>query len=395
MFEKIAKIIGKLSGLTLTAVAVGIVVLVFIVGIAVSFGGNLGKFKKVAKRAVANPTLANFNATAKAMPISVRKQYKKAKQTGAKPSDVITIETCVYSPYQSSMAAHFPGAVMAAGVLSILFSFFAMIYIKDLGKVSAFVNVIPMLVTVAVMVLRLLAGLISRMILKNGVAVYEKYVDKLDACLHGGEAHEEMQTREEHVTVEPEIPFARADEPVTTDAPVVEPQRAAYGSTFDAPERITVELADEEPVQTVEPEPVAETVMVTPQESEAEIRARARAEAMAQARAQQEQARAHAREEAMRAQAQSQAAAQAQAQPQAEPIAAEQPASRGTSSADEVIARIEQINREGASLSAMKEVALMLQKERAKPENKTPEMQRKLNESLASLLKAMSKANRK
>ena len=70
-------------------------------------------------------------------------------------------------------------------------------------------------------------------------------------------------------------------------------------------------------------------------------------------------------------------------------------AQSGTSSADDVIARIEKIDREGAPRETMREVATLLQKERAKPENKTPEQQKKLNEALSKLLKAMSAASRK
>lgn len=57
---------------------------------------------------------------------------------------------------------------------------------------------------------------------------------------------------------------------------------------------------------------------------------------------------------------------------------------------EDVVARIDRISREGAPLSVMREVALLLQQERAKPENKTPEQQRRLNEALSKLLKAMS-----
>lgn len=58
---------------------------------------------------------------------------------------------------------------------------------------------------------------------------------------------------------------------------------------------------------------------------------------------------------------------------------------------EDVVARIDRISREGAPLSVMREVALLLQQERAKPENKTPEQQRRLNEALSKLLKAMSR----
>ena len=130
MFQKIADILGKLNGVVLLAAALGIVALVFVIGLVLSFGGELGKFKKVAKKAVKNPTLSVFNATAKQLPVRARKQYKAVKQTGGKPDDIMTIDACVYSPYKESVAAHFPGAVMAAGILAILFAFFAVSYIK-------------------------------------------------------------------------------------------------------------------------------------------------------------------------------------------------------------------------------------------------------------------------
>ena len=88
-----------------------------------------------------------------------------------------------------------------------------------------------------------------------------------------------------------------------------------------------------------------------------------------------------------------QAARRQQPQPQPQPQPVVQ--SAGPSSADEVIARIEQIDRDGAPRETMREVASLLQKERQKPENKTPEQQKKLNEALSKLLKAMSAASRK
>lgn len=62
---------------------------------------------------------------------------------------------------------------------------------------------------------------------------------------------------------------------------------------------------------------------------------------------------------------------------------------------DDVIAQIEKIDRDGAPRETMREVAQLLQRERNKPENKTPEQQRRLNEALSKLLKAMSAASRK
>ena len=57
---------------------------------------------------------------------------------------------------------------------------------------------------------------------------------------------------------------------------------------------------------------------------------------------------------------------------------------------EDVVTRIDRISREGAPMHVMREVALLLQQERAKPENRTPDRQRQLNEALSKLLKAMS-----
>ena len=120
MFDKVAEILGKLNGMILLIAALGIVAVVFVLGVVFALGGDLGKFKKVAKKVIKEPTLNNCNATAKELPIRARKQYKTVKQTGCKPDDAITPEACVYAPFKESAAAHMPGAVMAAGILAIV-----------------------------------------------------------------------------------------------------------------------------------------------------------------------------------------------------------------------------------------------------------------------------------
>ncbi len=395
MFEKIADIIGKLNTVVWLAIAAGIVVAVFVVLLALSMGGDLGKFKKIAKQVIKKPDLQTCNATAKQLPTRVRKQYKTVKQTGAKPDDVITPDACVYAPFKESVASSFPNAVMSAGILCILLSFFVGFYVKDAAETFLYILTVPAIVTVLVMILRLAAGLISSAILKNGVKAYNGYVSALASVLHGGHAAAEQAP-------------VMQDEPISNEPPVYAQAQAAYGNTFDEPTHITVELEDEPVAVTAEPEPIAAEpepvrvepepiVMQEPQESEEELRARARAEAMAAARA--EQAAAQAAAAQAQAQAAAQAAAQARAAQQAQAAQAAQTAQAaapsGASSADEVIARIEKIKQEGASLAQMKEVALQLQKERAKPENKTPEQQRRLNEALAALLKAMSSATKR
>lgn len=393
MFDKIVEIIEMFTPLVWLAISLGIVAVVFVIGLIASAGGELGQFKKAARKALKKPSFESFQLTARELPTRARKQYKRARKTGEKPGDVITVDACVYSPYSVSAAARFPGAVMAAGLLSVLLSVFAVNYAKGVDEASLYT--VPLLVTAGVMVLRLLAGLVASSVLRGGIKVYNKYIEKLDECMAAG------PTPEPQPAVEPiqeaDIPFVRPDEPIAEPVtaerePMQEPiyeATQAYGDTFDS-ERIEFEPVEEEQIHTAEPvvEPV---VTVTPAESEARIKAKARAEAIERARAE-AAAKAAAREQAAQAEAARAAQAKAAQTQTAEPV---EPAQSGSDSASEVINRIEQISREGAPLSTMKEVALLLQKERAKPENKTPEQQRKLNEALATLLKAMSAANRK
>jgi hypothetical protein len=63
----------------------------------------------------------------------------------------------------------------------------------------------------------------------------------------------------------------------------------------------------------------------------------------------------------------------------------------GLDTSDDIIARIRQIKFEGASIQTMQSIALLIQREREKKENKTLEQQRRMNEALSDLLKTMSR----
>lgn len=428
MLNKIAELIGKLSLDYWTYICLGVIGAVFIVGLIVSLTtGDANKFKSVAKRAIKNPVPANLHATAKLMPVKVKKQYKQARVSGVKPGDVITLDACVNAPYAGSAAARFGSAVMAAS----LFMTALIFVVGPLSKAADAATVIgtyaaTALVIAAGMILRLIAGIVSMGVQKSCTKTYIKYIEILDKAFKGGAAEPEMPADEpaEEIPLQSEAfaqsPFMTDDEPVMqTVEPQAEPEEAEStvytpNNMFDdEPTRITVELADDEPEETEEPE--AAPVIMEPVESEADSKAKAREAAIAAAREEQAriQAEAAAREQAeiaAREQAEAAAKARAEAAAKAREAAREraaQAAQQATAtqtaptaspvggSADDVIARIEKINREGAPLATMKEVALLLQQERAKPENKTPEQQRKLNEALASLLKAMSTANRR
>lgn len=60
---------------------------------------------------------------------------------------------------------------------------------------------------------------------------------------------------------------------------------------------------------------------------------------------------------------------------------------------EDIVVQIERIATAGASKNTMLEIAKLLQAERAKAENKSPDRQKRLNSALAKLLKALSTAN--
>ncbi len=198
-------------------------------------------------------------------------------------------------------------------------------------------------------------------------------------------------------------------EPVAT--PVVEPVATPVVAQESEEELDPIERDirnREEAIARMHAEQEAAQAKIRAEQEAAQARAIAEQEAQAQAQAAAAQAAAEAQaaaaaqaqaqaqaQAAAQAKAQAQAAAQAQAVAQAQAQAAQAAQAQATSSADDVIARIEKIDREGAPRETMREVATLLQRERAKPENKTPEQQKRLNEALSKLLKAMSAANKK
>ena len=60
-------------------------------------------------------------------------------------------------------------------------------------------------------------------------------------------------------------------------------------------------------------------------------------------------------------------------------------------SADEIMASIKELSRQGGSMQKMQHYANRLHEERQKTENKTPDQQRRLNEALGELVKAMTR----
>ncbi len=362
MEKTLLELYGKLSSEYWMYVFIAVVAVAFLISlIAGLVAGDFAKIKSNMKGASGKS--ANVIAYMKKMPATIKGLYKTARLANVKPSSLVTEDVCVDKPYNRSLLSKvwlvtFVATVICGGCASLLSS------------------IACPLVLIIGGLLTLIGGIIGRAAHSGAVKTYNKFAPLMDgdqpAAPQAQQAYAQQPQAQGQAVHEAQATYeeARTYEAQTYEAQATYAEQPTYGAqpyndSFD----------DEPPV-----------VMQQPQESDEEIRKRAREEAMAQARAQQAQAQSQ-------AQAQAQARAQA-AQPKAQPQhTAAQPT--GSSSADEVIARIEAISRDGAPRETMREVATMLQKERAKPENKTPEQQKRLNEALSKLLKAMSAATKK
>ena len=385
MLEALTKLFTetlKLSADVWLIICLAVLVVAFAVPlIAGLVAGRLKSVKTVMKSAIAHPQTAV--AAMKRMPASIKAQYKNARMGNLRPSMLVTEQMCVAEPYKRSLISKVWISTLAATVVCSGIAYFSAPTVPE-NSVSALV-VSPLTVFILGGLLTAIGGIIGKCVYGGAVKTYEKFIPVLDGDQVKGAEPAAAQAAQQPAYSEPQAAYA---EPQATYS---EPQTAyaeAQPVYEEQPQQVYAEpqAAYAEPQQTAyaEARPVYEeqpqVVNVAPQESDEEIRRKAREEALAQARAQQQQQQAQAA-------AQQQAAQQQAAQKQAAPA--------GGTSADDVIAQIEKIDRDGAPRETMREVATLLQRERAKPENKTPEQQKKLNEALSKLLKAMSAASRK
>ncbi|MDE7464160.1 MAG: hypothetical protein K2M48_03930 [Clostridiales bacterium] len=407
-------------------IVLGIVGLTFLITLIIGLAaGEFKHVKSLMKQAVAHPQ--SSVAVMKQMPVAIKKQYKHARMINAEPSMFVTEQLCVDLPYKRSLLSKVWIATFVATLICSLFA---------LGLMGFGVALVTTLLVGGL--LTFIGAIVGRASCGGARKTYVSFVAAIDgekrvadfgapaqpeptsfdrtsepSPVMGNYAGAEQAPETVYADAEATAFAERAAQPFEAQAEPVQAE-PVYGGYAEPVQNAYAEPQQAYTAQQAYAEPVVEPVVtVEPQESEAEIRRRAREEALAQARAQQQaqaaqaaaaqaqaaQAAAQAQAAAAQAQAAAQAAAQAQAaQAQAAQNRAAQTqatAAHGSSSADDIIARIEQIDREGAPRETMREVATLLQKERSKPENKTPEQQKKLNEALSKLLKAMSSANRK
>ncbi len=383
MLEALTKLFTetlKLSADVWLIICLAVLVVAFAVPlIAGLVAGRLKAVKTVMKSAIAHPQTAV--AAMKRMPASIKAQYKNARMGNLRPSMLVTEQMCVAEPYKRSLISKVWISTLAATVVCSGVAYFSAPTVPE-NSVSALV-ISPLTVFILGGLLTAIGGIIGKCVYGGAVKTYEKFIPVLDGDQVKGAEPAAAQAAQQPAYSEPQAAYSEPQTAYAEAQPVYEEQ----------PQQVYAEpqAAYAEPQQTAyaEAQPVYEeqpqVVNVAPQESDEEIRRKAREEALAQARAQQQQQQAQAA--AQQQAAQQQAAQQQAAQPKAAPA--------GGTSADDVIAQIEKIDRDGAPRETMREVATLLQRERAKPENKTPEQQKKLNEALSKLLKAMSAASRK
>lgn len=451
MTQKIIDLLAKLPENLKTDIglyiALGLTLVVFIVGLIMSLAssGDLSKFKTCAAIAIKGNTPQSINAGMQRMPVKVKKLYKRAMVTGAKPSDVVNIDAAVNTPYNNSAVAKLPATVLIATAIAMgagvgTAAVFA-------GSFTAVSGVVILLTAILGGLLALISSAIAKSAYKSAVKSYDALMDVLDAMRKNGGtvgASAPQAEEEESKVIHSKSDFdgpssitVEIDDGAEKEAEPVQPEQQTYEPVYEQPEAYTPPVYEqpeqaqyvppvEQEVQPVYEQQAQAVIIEQPAMSEAEIRAKAREEALAAARAEQAErakaqqaARANAqsaaaqaqggattaqqasraaaaqRLEELKAQREAQLKAQREAQAHAQAQAKAQSAAKPSVSAEDVIARIEKINQEGATLPVMKEVAMLLQQERAKPENKTPEQQKKLNEALSKLLKAMSAANKK
>ncbi len=380
MLKSLYKLFSEQLGLSADLwiiISAVVVVVAFLVALIVgSASGKLKTVRSAMKLAISQPS--TVVGAMKRMPADIKAQYKNARMSNLRPSMLVTEDVCVEKPYKNSLiskvwivtlTATLICAILVYAMTTLAVAGTSLEEVTDEEHLAVLTHA-PMvgmgLVAVVGGLLTLIGAIVGKTVHNGAVKTYEKFVHVLDGDNASGAAP---------VMSEPQQAYAEPQAYAADPQQANDQTQATYAEprAYEEPQAYAAEPQQvyDEPQQDF----AEQSVVIEPQrDSEEEMRRKAREEALAQARAQQ-----------MEAQRQAQAAAAAQAQAQAQ----------APSSVDEVIERIEKIDREGASREAMREVATLLQKERAKPENKTPEQQKRLNAALSKLLKAMSSASRK
>lgn len=326
-----------------------IVVVAFAVPVAL--GLVSGSFKTISSRMKAGGANgAKAYEQMKLMPAEIKQPYKTARMVNAVPSTLVTRELCVDKPYRQSLLSKawivtFIATAVCAALAFVLIEISPVSPIKEdaapeeIAAAAKAARIAPYVGTAVVLmlggILTLVAGVIAHSAFGGAVKAYAKFAVALD----GGAQSQGYAD-------------ARSDDEQSgyTEAQPV------YGD-YDN--------------RSVGAEPVVQTV-------EEDVRRRP----FDGGRVQNESPRPAAQ------------AARTAEPPKTvvspKPQSAQPQAGASSVSIDSIVAQIDKLSAEGATREKMREIAALIQKERSKPENKTPELQNKLNAALTKLLKAMS-----
>lgn len=362
LFEEQMKLSPELWLMVMMSVVAAAFIVTLIMGLTV---GKFAKIKSLMSSAASNPS--NVVAKMKQMPVGVKTLYKNARIGNVKPSALVTESVCVDEPYRNSLISKVWLATFVATMISACFVSVVSIAAPTpedatvANLEAAYLS--PAFVLLLGGFLTFIGAIIGNVAHSGASGVYAKFAAAIDGDQPASgkmEVQPDNDARQQSY-VEPQAEYANRDGFADDSEPSGQPYYAQAQDSFQTYE--ASEVVAEEPA------------------NKDDVAKKAREAVAAQARAAQA---------AQAAQAAAQAAQPRVARPTQQPVT-----SGGSSSADEVIAQIDKIDREGATRETMREVATLLQKERAKPENKTPEQQKRLNEALSKLLKAMSSAAHK
>ncbi|MCL2370284.1 MAG: hypothetical protein FWC80_03560 [Firmicutes bacterium] len=435
--DQISRLINRLPNAILRPeifwfVFAGLIFAAFVFMIFVNAGGEVSRFRRNANNVVSNgDDFDSAEQDLNNLPPRAFGLYSRAVGHRVPVSTIMTKDACVTQPYQKSGASRMGSFVRSATwLMAILFLFIAVIACTE----DCFVPILFAMITLVVFgyLLAGIASVLGRGKLKKASKAYDELIEYLEG---------EYVARTPRVIEEqaPAVPYYQEEEKLTANHAmamrVAEDRRVAEIEEIDrlaaekaAAERIAAmkaeedrKIAERKAAEKAAEKAAAERAAVLKAEEKrlaAETAALEKAaEKAAKEKIAYEKAVKKAKEEeklSFYEQTDEERLAHEAAElerliartktpktpPPEEKKTVKSPyktkaANTNAAVPEDIVKRIDQISQEGAPLATMKEVAILLQQERAKPENKSPEQQRKLNEALSALLKAMSAASKK
>ena len=451
MLNLITDIVTALESDIWLFIALGIIALGFVASMVLTFvGGDVNKFKKAAKGFIVNPTRENAAATAQNMPVKVTRLFKRMIATDERPSEAISADSAVYAPYQATFA---PKAPILMLVISV---FASLLVLATVGFVAVSTGLAYAFVTaVAGLIFTVVQLVVSNIHYKGCVKTYNDYIDALEGLTPDGNydnvplqavtqtpADDASQTdvannvfggvqvtgfaASNEINTTNELPktnefpttnsFATSNEIPTTqgfgasnEIPTqtnftpfgVSGERNSIDDLVFTPPTPQVEL---EPATSAEPAPQAQfsfdatasnTFTPPPASSPfafSDYTAPEPTVSVGYSASTDAIKKTSDKTEEMRKRVEAARASRKPADKKPATAAGTRTRQGVTGSADELLQKIARAIEDEAPLATLKELALKLQQERAKPENKTPEKQKKLSETQIKLMRAMTGA---